>query len=763
MNRCVAVLVALLALPALLLPAHAATATAPSLPDALRALSRPGLQFVFSSRLVPDTLRASTALQPGPPQPGGELQQATALLAPHGLALFRIGPGLYAVIKAPRTPAAPQPAPAGTPVAPTLGEVVVSASRYRVSDPAAALTQITAVDLALEIVPGSDPLRALGRLPGIVQDGFSARSHVRGGEQGEELLLLDGFPLRSPFHMAGYQSPFSVVDATLLRGIDVYTGGFPARYGNRLAAVFDLQTVTAAELPAHSVAIDFVNASARLAGQVPSLGLDVIADARIGTLDPLLRAVAPHAGRPRYGDGFFTARHAFETGAHIAGTLLWARDELAISDRTRQESAQMDGRLRYLWIQADTPLWEDSVGKLWVGQTGIDTRRTGTVATPGVVSGAVDDRRNSTLWDVRALTSWEIDARNFVEFGGAFTQEDGHYDYSANAAYPAAVAALFDRSASFARALQLDPRRRRSSLFVSHRWRILPQLTSELGLRGEAVITQGLETRWDLDPRTGLRWDIRDDTHVHMNWGRFRQADEIQELKIEDGLTRFPSPQVSEHLILGIDHARSEATSMRLEVFAKRQSRPRARFENLFNRRSILPELGPDRVEVLPDSSEVHGIELSGRTRRGAWLLSGSAGWSEALDENAAGHTRRSWDIGWDYSLAASWQRGPWTASSSLERHRGFPTTQLVTDAAGEQQVGPRNGAILPAVVELDLRVEYDQAYAAGALQYSAQLTNVLNSSNPCCSELLSEGNGLYLRRLRGLPLLPSLGIRWSW
>lgn len=773
MTRAPAGLAALLIAFALPAPPAAGAEAPRTLPLAqlLRELSGERLQFVFSSRLVPESLQVAADAGRIRGAGGDTLAELDGLLAPAGLALTRVQAGVYAVVARPVSgsaegPARAAPPPDALPEAAPLSEIVIAASRYRVADDTVAVAQVDAAELSLEIVPGSDPLRAIARLPGIVQDGLSARSHVRGGEAGEELLLLDGFPLRSPFHLAAYQSPFSVVDASLVRSMDVYTGGFPARYGNRMSAVFDLHTFDVDELPRHSLAADFANASARFAG-APLAGIDTIVDARIGTLGPLLEAFAPRAGQPRYGDAFVSASRELGDGAHVAARMLWSRDELTIADDRRGEAADIDGRLRYLWLQGSLPLWAGAVGQAWIGESVIDSERTGTLATPGIATGSVADERHSTLWDARLRLAWEIGARQFVEGGVDYTHERGHYDYYATATYAADVARLFGRPVSFTRNEQLDPERRRGSVYLSHRWQWHPRVTSELGLRGESVVTRGLETRWDVDPRVGLLWEPREGLRLHLNWGRYLQADEIQELKIEDGLTSFPAAQRSEHLILSADLAPAETTALRAAAFYKRQSQPRARFENLFNRRTILPEIGPDRVLFLPLESEVHGVELSGERRFGPWQIVLTTGWSEALDESDGAdgggpHTRRSWDVGWETGVSGSWRRGPWTLSSSFTRRPGFPTTALLQQGASVE-LGERNGVRLQRYLQWDARAEYVHASDAGVLQYSAQVTNLLNRSNDCCTELLRDGDALVLRRLRGLPLLPSLGIRWSW
>lgn len=59
---------------------------------------------------------------------------------------------------------------------------------------------------------GEDPLRTAQHLPGTASARFSARSHIRGGEENETLIVLDGLPLVDPFHVRDYNNIFSTVD-----------------------------------------------------------------------------------------------------------------------------------------------------------------------------------------------------------------------------------------------------------------------------------------------------------------------------------------------------------------------------------------------------------------------------------------------------------------------------------------------------------------------------------------------------------------------
>jgi TonB dependent receptor/TonB-dependent Receptor Plug Domain/CarboxypepD_reg-like domain len=84
-----------------------------------------------------------------------------------------------------------------------------------------------------------DVLKSLQLLPG-VQGGTegSAGIYVRGGGADQNLFLLDGVPLYNVNHLGGF---FSTFNADAISNIDLYKGGFPARFGGRLSSVVDVR------------------------------------------------------------------------------------------------------------------------------------------------------------------------------------------------------------------------------------------------------------------------------------------------------------------------------------------------------------------------------------------------------------------------------------------------------------------------------------------------------------------------------------------
>src|SRR5690606_38667794 len=99
-----------------------------------------------------------------------------------------------------------------------------------------------AITRAIESTPGVIEM-GLGQvapvLPGHEPIDPSDVLYVRGAPAEMKLLLLDGAPVYSPFHLGGLIPAF---DQELLRSADLHLGGAPARYDGGLSYVMGLET-----------------------------------------------------------------------------------------------------------------------------------------------------------------------------------------------------------------------------------------------------------------------------------------------------------------------------------------------------------------------------------------------------------------------------------------------------------------------------------------------------------------------------------------
>ena len=86
-----------------------------------------------------------------------------------------------------------------------------------------------------------DILKSIQLLPGVKPAGEgSSGMFVRGGGPDQNSILLDQMPLYNTSHMMGF---FSTFNSDIIQGATLYKGAMPAQYGERLASVFDIQTI----------------------------------------------------------------------------------------------------------------------------------------------------------------------------------------------------------------------------------------------------------------------------------------------------------------------------------------------------------------------------------------------------------------------------------------------------------------------------------------------------------------------------------------
>ena len=96
------------------------------------------------------------------------------------------------------------------------------------------------LSLMPNVLGESDLVQQVRMLPGVQTsaDGFGGL-HVRGGDQSQNLIMLDGVPIYNPSHLLGL---FSVFNTQAIRTANLHSGGFSSKYGGRLSSVLDIHT-----------------------------------------------------------------------------------------------------------------------------------------------------------------------------------------------------------------------------------------------------------------------------------------------------------------------------------------------------------------------------------------------------------------------------------------------------------------------------------------------------------------------------------------
>ncbi len=123
-------------------------------------------------------------------------------------------------------------------------EVVITSEKLGKIEKTELKTSVTEITPEqVKIIPSvgaPDLAQYLQVLPGVVFNGGpGGQLFIRGGTPIQNMVLLDGMVIYSPFHSLGL---FIVFDIDYIRTTDVYTAAFPAKYGGRVSSIMDIKS-----------------------------------------------------------------------------------------------------------------------------------------------------------------------------------------------------------------------------------------------------------------------------------------------------------------------------------------------------------------------------------------------------------------------------------------------------------------------------------------------------------------------------------------
>ncbi len=651
----------------------------------------------------------------------------------------------------------------------TLEEIVVAASQYQLSRSVSAThTVFTSEDIDYLPDFGDDALRAVSRLPGTTTNGISARSNVRGGEVGETLVRFDSLRLYEPFHLKEFQSIFSTVDPRVVNSMDVYTGGFPAAFGDRMSSVIDVASLLVSEDRYTEVALSFFNTSILSTGKFDGGDGEWVASFRRSNLDVLFDAYSDQAGQPRYVDAFAKLSYALNDRLRVTGNYLYFADDTSLADLDLSREAHAEGEDRYLWLRLDNTPNDAVSGTTLIAQSRFTNDRNGFTAEPGVSTGTLEEHNTFTIGSIQSDWTWKLNERLFLQFGGNLSRMDGHYDYQDQVSFDL----LFDvpgaaTETERARDIQISPSGDQYALYASVRYSPTSRLTTDIGLRWDKQ-TLDPERSDTLGPRLGFRYQLADRTYLRGSWGRFYQSQGINELQVAEGVQHFFAPQRSDHTVIGIEHDFLSGLNLRVEAYDKDMDTLRPRYENLLNSLILLPELKPDRVRISPATARARGLELllSQQLQQPlTWWFGYSYSWVE--DHILGDDVLRSWDQTHAISAGLNWNTPKWNLGLGLAYRSGWPTTPVaVKSTSGEVPIigtSGRNTDRLDFYRSLDFRLSRKLDIKGTSLDVFVELTNVANRNNHCCVEyeIDDETGEFETKILNYMPLIPSVGFVW--
>lgn len=731
--------------------------------DVLSELRTSGLTFIYSTRTLPPQLLVTAE-----PRATTGIDLAREILEQHGLTLIEAAPKVYSVARG----AAPARVAAEPPRATAeVEEVVVQTSRYSFSNDVTSTSTFLNQD-SLKDLPqlADETLRAVQRLPGSATNGFSSVGPVRGGEPGEIAVVLDGLRLYEPFHLKNFLSPVSLLDSRLVEGVEFYSGGFPAIYGDRMSAIVAASSVRPGQPRYYEIGVNLFHSSA-----LGSMAFDegrghALLSYRRSNVGDLVQFSENDFGEPNYQDAFGRLDYALSDRTTAALDVLVSSDAIEAVRREATQRVRAEYRNVYAWATLDREWTDAASSRVILSYTDLTNRRRGTIAEPWRNATVADDRLFHVLglrWE-NELATGMLQHRLGVEGRRLW----GEYNYAsdvswaANAPFPGSPARRVQRR------LTPQPEGFETLGYWDVRADFADRWTFQGGLRVDTQTYDGSDDGEQWSPRVSVLYQLGAQSHVRASWGRFYQAQGINELQVEDGIERFYPVQFADHFIVGFDHAFAGGVDMRVEAYRKRYRRLNPRFENMFDPLVLFPEAEVDRVMIDPESARAYGVETLMRLRpRGPWSGWLSYTWSKVEDRVAGQDVPRSWDQRHAINLGVVWSKGPWTAALANSYHTGWPTTAFSFDpSAATPQVSStaRNRDRLAAFNSVDFRLTRLFALSRGVLDVFVEVTNATQRENPCCVQYEPyagvNGETVYARDVDSwLPLVPSAGVLWRY
>ena len=659
---------------------------------------------------------------------------------------------------------------------PEIETIAVSASRYEIlrelSTSRYVLDQRT-----IQNMPdlGEDPIRVVQRLPGAAASGASAKTHFRGGESSEIGIMLNGQRLFDPYHIRDYQSIFSTIDSRAIEGVEVYTGGFPVQFGNRMSGMVLMESLEALQ-PRHTeVGVSVFNTSVLTAGNESDRSW--VFSARRGNLDLI---IDPEFGSPSYYDVFAEYTWDASPDMQVSVNALYADDRVEIileSEPDELEQVVSKTQNAQFWVSLDNR-WSDELSSRTVlSAVSFDNRRRGSLNDEEKIVAAVSDDRQVRQFGLRQDFLYTRSDRHLLQWGLQVKYADADYVYANKAEYFGLPAMFVDQEESTSLALSASPKGAAYALYFSDRWKLSDTSIVEWGLRWDDQTYIDVSSDAQLSPRLSYMRSLGDNTELRLSWGRYHQSQEINELQIEDGIDNFWPAQRADHLIAGVRHTFDNKLSMRVELFHKDNQQVRPRFENLFDPLGLIPEVQPDRVRLDPSSAQSQGLEISVDRSDGPLTWWASYVLSKATDRIDNKDELRSWDQRHAFQGGFSWGNEKWDVSLAGSVHTGWPLTELYliedgVDDEGEIEYvavsGPRNAGRHPTFASLDFRVSRTWKLRRGSLMAFLEVSNLTNRRNSCCLDFDFEededtGEDVFERGMDyWMPLLPAIGILWE-
>ncbi|MCP4725998.1 MAG: TonB-dependent receptor [bacterium] len=671
----------------------------------------------------------------------------------------------------------------------SLSEVIVTPGHYSIiKNTPGSKVSFTKENIKSTALFGGDIYRAVTRLPGITGTDYTSKFTVRGGETDEVLVLFDGLELYDPFHIKDFGGVLSIIPVEAIGGIDLLTGGYPAEFGRRKSAVFNIKSESGPlDKMESTIGLSFMNASYLAQGPIGGDRGRWMISVRRGFIDLALKLTGEGDDLlPEYYDIFGKIEYDLNDDHNLSLHFLRAGDKLKFVDNDSLGSFSNSGYINtYAWANLESYLGDDLYIQSVLSSGLITHDRKGTIYDERYSSYdlGVNDNRDFKFVGLKQDWNYSIFRRLLLKAGAEYKKLWAEYDYNGVFARSIVDPGSVKNDPYYVDTMNvnIEPVGEEIGAYFSTRFKVMNSLYAETGIRYDKQSYTGAERT---SPRVNLAYSLGSNTVIKAGWGRFYQSQGIHELWVQDGNLNFYEPEKSEHRIVGIEHKLGNGIELRLDAYKKDLRDFYPRYINIYNTIDAFEEASGDRKEYKPDFGESKGVEFFLKRDTGGeytWWLSYS--YSSAKDRFVYRDTPKSFDQThtvdfnlnyrpsdkWRFNLAWLFHTGwPYTNAYLTYEEEYIPGIAAFLYSAPEVNLLPYNQSRFPDYHRMDIRITRNYEFEFSKLGVYIEFINVYNRQNTRCREYVIDFPDRFIPpEIKNLDhywlrFIPSIGITWE-
>lgn len=593
----------------------------------------------------------------------------------------------------------------------------------------------------------ADLFRSLQFLPGVQSTGdVSARYNVRGGSSNQNLVLLNGATLYSPFHALGL---FSVVDPEIINSVEFYKGGFPTEYSGRLSSVMSIVTKEGnSNRFSGKASASYLSGKTMLEGPFPNGSFFI--SGRKSFSSEIVKKFLNNQNAPLdFYDFAFSATYSnpkIVSGRRFTVHGFFSGDNLNNNNPAKEDykwSNEILG-LKLTQLIENTP---------FLYQINLTSSKFRGEIIPNYSSARYLNNRIDDV-TLSSHLAYILPSKNEFMAGTEFKEIETFLELENNRGI---VNTIRSYGANI-------------SFFAKYKFQEIKNFGFEAGLRFNVTrIAAGTSGDNFLEPRISSIYRITENLSVKGGWGRYFQefttiSDENSLITIFEPWIVSPSylkPASSDHFIFGFEYNPFPVLSMEIESYYKVLA--------------DVPTLNEEKYyfddpDLLPGEGENYGIEFSFNYYIDIFKVSGGYTWSRAFKTVNGFTYAPRYDVRNAATMIVQADLGKeFIASASFTYHSGMPYTQIAgyydrayfSDLANRflnyspyLLLGSKNTGRLPDYHRMDLSISKSVEIYSAKVNIDVSILNVYDRENIF---YFDRGTG---ERVNMLPFLPTATIK---